>query len=331
MNDHEYSVKKLSEKHQIALNWLEHNVGREEERFPDRLPNGQLLATRAKGIYKPEGWTYALSVRVTLNSPYKDGEFYELDNGGWIISYHQEVDPRAGISPETLFTNLSLLACLRDRVPIGVYQQLPAANSGGTKYLHRGLGGVIDKIGSHFIIADVYSASNRQRDDLLDELLRREAETRTKSSDEKLSARTREDGESLYSTKLRVWTEIVRRQGQGKFREKVLAAYSGRCCISGTSSSWVLDAAHIEPYGGPDTNLVTNGLLLRTDLHTLFDMSLLGIEPLALTVRISPLVKEAQYQLLDGTPIQLPSSRLDHPEISRLKWRWDQFRSSASI
>lgn len=75
MADFEFLTKDLNEEHQIALEHFSRNIGREQIRFPESLPNGQRLATQAKGIYKPEGWIYALSIRVMLNSPYEDGEF----------------------------------------------------------------------------------------------------------------------------------------------------------------------------------------------------------------------------------------------------------------
>ena len=60
-----------------------------------------------------------------------------------------------------------------------------------------------------------------------------------------------------------------------KFRDALIGAYAGRCAITGCSVLDILEAAHITPYLGPDTNHVTNGLLLRADLHTLFDTCLL--------------------------------------------------------
>src|SRR6185369_1227809 len=64
---------------------------------------------------------------------------------------------------------------------------------------------------------------------------------------------------------------IIYRQGQAKFRQSVLSAYKNRCCISGFDVADALDAAHIVPYLGEHSNKVANGLLLRSDLHALFD------------------------------------------------------------
>lgn len=330
MSDHRFQLNALSEEHQIALEHYRQHAGRTQERLPAPLSNGQRLATQAKGIYKPEHWRYALMIRVELDSPYKDGEFHELENGGWIVSYHQEDERRAGRSSESLFTNTALTACLTDRVPIGVLQRIRTDNPPHSPYLYRGLGGVIEKIGDYFIVADLGSAANQTKAELIQRFFRHVAEANIHMSDTQTLSNLRDAGELSFSGILRVYTEIVRRQGQGKFRKEVLAAYSGQCCISGTSSSWVLDAAHIEPYGGPSTNLVSNGLLLRTDLHNLFDLALLGIEPHSYKVRFSPLVDESQYLQFEGKQLRVPHNRVDYPEQSRLESRWSKFLASQS-
>jgi putative restriction endonuclease len=325
-----FSVESLPESHQVALEWFRLNEGREKG-FPDSLSNGQRLATQAKGIYKPEGWTYALSIRVMLNSPYQDGEFFALEDGGWICSYHQETDSRTDRSSDQLFTNRALSACLVDRVPIGVLEQIQSSDAGGSKYLHRGLGGVIDKIGTYFVIADAYSASHRERDSLVEELFRSEAEEQLASQPSSVDETSSSNDDPQFAAKRRVWMQLVQRQGQGAFRKGILSAYGGRCCISGAHSQWVLDAAHIVPYNGPLTNDIGNGLLLRTDLHALFDLSLLGIEPETLTVRVHSLVDEPEYRRFEGKKINLPSAEDHHPSKASLEFRWRQFVSNSSI
>jgi HNH endonuclease len=64
-----------------------------------------------------------------------------------------------------------------------------------------------------------------------------------------------------------------------KFRKKLIAAYRGRCAVTDCDAYDALEAAHILPYRGPAFDHVTNGLLRRADIHTLFDLNLIGIEP----------------------------------------------------
>lgn len=105
----------------------------------------------------------------------------------------------------------------------------------------------------------------------------------------------------------RVEASIVMRQGQGRFRRLVLAAYGSTCCISGTTVESVLDAAHVSPYMGAQTDLLTNALLLRTDLHTLFDRHQLTITP-SLTVRLAPELHSSDYAHYEDVAIRTPLS-----------------------
>src|ERR1700722_13605652 len=79
------------------------------------------------------------------------------------------------------------------------------------------------------------------------------------------------DPKNIKDARERIRRTIVQRRGQAKFRNALLEAYGSRCAISGCGALEVLEAAHICPYQGSATNHVTNGLLLRADIHTLFD------------------------------------------------------------
>jgi predicted restriction endonuclease len=103
----------------------------------------------------------------------------------------------------------------------------------------------------------------------------------------------------------RILAEIVRRQGQRDFRKKLLDAYGGKCAVTGCAVGWVLQAAHISPYRGPDTNKPDNGLLLRADIHTLFDLGLLSVNPDTLRLRVAKQVDEPEYRALDAKKLQV--------------------------
>lgn len=117
----------------------------------------------------------------------------------------------------------------------------------------------------------------------------------------------------------RVWalTAIAQRQGQGAFRAKILEAYGQRCAISGCNATAVLEAAHILPYRGEHTHRVDNGLLLRSDLHTLFDLGLLWITDQN-TVALAPSLKGTDYEGLDGQVLRLPDRIEHHPNPAHL-------------
>lgn len=122
----------------------------------------------------------------------------------------------------------------------------------------------------------------------------------------------------------RALASIVRRQGQPAFRQALIDAYVGRCAISGCDAKEALEAAHIYPYQGTHTNDVTNGLLLRADLHTLFDLGLIGIDPGTSAVLISPRLSGTVYQELAGQPAALPAAPSQRPSKDALAWHIEQ-------
>jgi hypothetical protein len=85
----------------------------------------------------------------------------------------------------------------------------------------------------------------------------------------------------------------------------------------------VVEAAHISPYRGEEDNHVENGLLLRSDIHTLFDLDLLGINPEDLRVELHPNIK-SEYSQFAG--IKLSYENRPGPSQEALKLRYDRFR-----
>lgn len=67
-----------------------------------------------------------------------------------------------------------------------------------------------------------------------------------------------------------------------------------------------LEAGHISPYRGPDTNQVTNGILLRADLHTLFDLGMITIDATAMRILVGPTLASTAYGALANAPLRLP-------------------------
>jgi len=123
----------------------------------------------------------------------------------------------------------------------------------------------------------------------------------------------------------RVLREIAQRQGQIPFRKALIKAYNSRCAVTGCDAAPALEAAHIRPYSGPHSNEVDNGLLLRADIHTLFDLNLLGIHPISYTVFINDVLKGTVYSSLHGAAILLPKESLAHPSKIALTERWENY------
>jgi len=114
------------------------------------------------------------------------------------------------------------------------------------------------------------------------------------------------DPENIEDARERINTSIVRRQGQPQFRKSLLKAYDSRCVITGCDAEQALEAAHIIPYLGPNTNHPSNGLLLRADIHTLFDLHLISIDSETKTVLVASSLANTCYSELAGKQLQPP-------------------------
>lgn len=116
----------------------------------------------------------------------------------------------------------------------------------------------------------------------------------------------------------RVLRYIAIRRGQFDFRQRLLAAYEGRCAITGCDVVEALEAAHIVPYAKDGAYALSNGLLLRADIHTLFDLHLVSICPDSHLVQLNPRLLPA-YAHFDGRPVARPHEAANLPERGALK------------
>ncbi len=114
------------------------------------------------------------------------------------------------------------------------------------------------------------------------------------------------------------------RLGQGSFQAAIIDAYARRCAITGERVLPVLEAAHIKPYGEGGEHRVDNGLLLRSDLHVLFDRGYLTVSP-ELDVIVSKRLKDEfnngdEYLAMTGRRLLVPARRADRPNAEFLDW-----------
>lgn len=126
----------------------------------------------------------------------------------------------------------------------------------------------------------------------------------------------------------RITRDIIDRQGQAQFRDALMKAYDGRCAETNCDSPAALEAAHIRPYRGEHTNIVANGLLLRADIHGLFDLGLLAVNPETRAVVISDLLPGDHYKPLHDRPLNLPANPALHPDQALLVERWTWFEDN---
>jgi len=119
-------------------------------------------------------------------------------------------------------------------------------------------------------------------------------------------------------------TLIKPRLGQGSFKIVVTDAYRRSCAITQERVLPVLEAAHIKPYVDSGPNDVRNGVLIRSDMHKLFDRGYLTITP-NLHIEVSRRIKEEfdngkYYFTFHGKQINLPRRSFDQPSSEFLTW-----------
>lgn len=122
--------------------------------------------------------------------------------------------------------------------------------------------------------------------------------------------------------------EVRPRLGQGIFRVAVLDAYGRACAVTEEHSLPVLEAAHIRPYGEGGDHELRNGLLLRSDLHRLFDKGYVTVTP-DLKFHVSPRLKDLwkngrTYYPLEGRAIRVPERKDVWPAPSLLEWHSEE-------
>ena len=89
-----------------------------------------------------------------------------------------------------------------------------------------------------------------------------------------------------------------------------------------------LEGAHLYPYRGPASNTVTNGLLLRADIHTLFDLRLLAPDPVTRNIVVSKLLAGTQYEALSTCRLADPAAASQRPNQEALEIIWRGFREA---
>jgi len=114
------------------------------------------------------------------------------------------------------------------------------------------------------------------------------------------------------------------RLGQGSFRVLVTDSYDRRCAITNERTLPALDAAHIKPFSADGEHRVQNGLLMRRDLHALFDRGYLTVTP-GLALEVSRRIREEfengrDYYRLHGNLIRSPANPLHRPSVEYLQW-----------
>lgn len=118
---------------------------------------------------------------------------------------------------------------------------------------------------------------------------------------------------------------VTPRLGQGSFRVLVTDAYRYRCAMTSERTLPVLQAAHIRPYAKGGDHSLSNGLLLRSDLHTLFDLGYVTVDPKERKIVVSDRIKVEyengrEYYKLRGRELDIPSNPMAIPSVENLTY-----------
>lgn len=121
-------------------------------------------------------------------------------------------------------------------------------------------------------------------------------------------------------------TAMVRvRNGQAKFRERLLQRYGLVCAVTGPCPVKALEAAHLRAFSTHGIHDVDEGMLLRSDIHRLFDAGLIAVDPVTMKVVVAPTIKEKypDYGALEGTFIAsgtYDTALADHHQEATSRW-----------
>lgn len=119
-------------------------------------------------------------------------------------------------------------------------------------------------------------------------------------------------------------TSLQRRLGQGAFRLAVTDGYGRRCAVSGERTLPILDAAHVRPYAEGGGHEISNGLLLRTDIHRLFDLGYVTVTEkgrFTVSARLkADFDNGVHYYAMQGQELRAPERGFAPPAPEALRW-----------
>jgi len=281
------------------------------------LPDVERLISRARGIYKPAGWRYVLSIRISLDSQYEaqDAVHY-LPDGRWVITYA----PRAGGLEQD--DNAALVRCMTDRQPVAVFKQLSTKHDRehGASYLVLGLG----LLTSYDAARDVFVVESMDQDSLS-----------LFSSGLAEAAREELPLYAGLANKFQPFVPMVlvthtttQEQRKSAFQRVIMQAYDAICAVCEMrfrlGSLVEANAAHIIPKARQGTDDPRNGLSLCRSHHWAFDAGLFALNE-GLQVEVSTVVAQADtnnFKLheLAGKAILLPSNPALQPHPVATWW-----------
>jgi putative restriction endonuclease len=300
--------------HYQALKWFESHKSQE---ITWAELSARELVNKAKGIHKPARINYALSIKQTVKSAYKDATIHRYPDGSWSYQYVQE--GKNGPEDDNLFTNRALANCMKDQIPVGVLIQTQKKPE-TVKYRVEGIAFIVGWENGYFLLR---SATEERQDKIIEEQLQKpviQAEIERLINIERLVDKVSQqpfNPKNIFDQRKKIVATIHQRQGQKAFRDSLIAAHQ-KCVVTGYQLTQILEAAHIYPYQGPETNHISNGLLLRSDIHALFDLGLLAVDTENMTIILSSELNGTEYEKYANQRLLLSKDERLHPSKEAL-------------
>jgi len=303
-------LARVEPEHARALEWFvdhEGEVGPRPWRRSGKsvVPGVTFPLVAQRGIHQPRGWLVAISITATASSVYLDGKPTPLGDGTWVLPYRAH-GGRDGVGVESRW-NRALLMNMIERLPVGVF--VPERET----YRNLGLA----------MVEDYYEDQSAFL--LRGPLRRSQNEALWQPRIPSASQRVFAAAESLEDADPRVPSLVRRRKAQDQFRTELLAAYDGKCAVTAYDAEPTLQAAHILAYSGASSQRVSNGLLLRADIHLLYDRHLLSVDPGQKRVWLVDSLRHSTYRNLHHAPLRTPRDAALSPDPEKLAVHWAVF------
>lgn len=297
--------------------WFEENSETTGSRlYGKRLPDVAFAHAAQRGIHAPAGREFAVSITAKRGSMYEsDGQRFFLGDGTWVVYYSAHRNNTGGETNGVW--NQKLFNCMREGIPVGLFLQ--EGNIEGA-YLRALV--FVEEYDPESELFTLHGPVTKATAGRFRSSMASRAPAQTDGTfSAAASAAELEKDERTYAT-----VRQAVRTGQQQFRQKLLAAYGGRCAVTGQTTDKVLQAAHILDYRGIKTHVVQNGILLRSDIHLLFDSNLIGINPSSYRIEVNRGIPDSTYTKLEGHQLLLPADRALWPREDYLEAKFERFR-----
>ncbi len=297
--------------HVAALRWFEVNAGCDFAQRPFDVGLPIKVSSLQKGIWKPAGTEYAVSVVQTRKGIYDDRDPIFDDEGTWSYFYHQQGKTLEDLrEPSRHYANVGLMRCEQDGIPVGVI--IPSDEGRGYRVLGLAFVEKSHTPGYFKLVGPVSVGAPAPAEGSAEEPLSVSAALIGLPFGEF-------DPAAVKDHRLKVIAQVHRRQGGPLFRRALLRAYEGQCAITRYDAAPALEAAHIVPYRGPQTNHPANGLLLRADMHDLFDLGLVAVDTDRMCIRLADELEGTKYEPYEGQRLLLPADPQVRPSVDALQ------------